>query len=149
MGTFHVGVVCSQKNSCSLRVVERKRCPSACFWSGSALQTGPCGFALLMCGVTHVGTKGKVIVLQPVQSLENKLILWGPGGYSRPSYQHADSMWCSQQGSCLSAVGKNKNKLPLLLPRVSMRWQQGKKITVPWTAFLLHEKCVPEYLLPT
>lgn len=75
MGTFHVGVVCSQKNSCSLRVVERKRCPSACFWSGSALQTGPCGFALLMCGVTHVGTKGKVIVLQPVQFLENKLIL--------------------------------------------------------------------------
>lgn len=39
------------------------------------LQTGPCGFALLVCGVNHVGTKGKVIVLQPVQFLENKLIL--------------------------------------------------------------------------
>lgn len=36
MGTFHVGVVWSQKICCSPGVVERKRCPRARFWSGSA-----------------------------------------------------------------------------------------------------------------
>lgn len=36
MGTFHVGVACSQKNCCSPGVVERKRCRWARFWSGSA-----------------------------------------------------------------------------------------------------------------
>lgn len=90
------------KKCCSPGVVERKRCPTACFWSGSAPAERD---ILVTSGVTHARMKGKVIASQPVQFLGNKWSLWGPKCYSCPSYQDADTTQCSPQGSHLSAGG--------------------------------------------
>lgn len=70
------------KNCCSPGVVERKRCPSARFWSGSA--PADRDVWLSRPGVPQAGTEGKVRASPPGQLLGNKWILQGPKCYSCP-----------------------------------------------------------------
>lgn len=111
------------KNCCSPGVVERKRCPSARFWSGSA----PADRDVWLprpCHVPQAWTEGKVRPPQPGQLLGNKWILQGPKCYSCP---HINTVVISTGLMSKRGGRENKNKLPVLMLQVSMRWQQGKK----------------------
>lgn len=114
-GNFPCRLSLLPKNCCSPGVVERKRCPRAGCWSGNV----PAGRDVWLGHAWHpqAGTAGKVRAPLPRQLLGNK--------FSKD--QNAipvllSTQWWSPQGSC-----QNKNKWPMLMLQVSMRWQQGKK----------------------
>lgn len=143
MGTFHVGVVCSQKIVVLQGQWKERDVPPLVSGQEVPLQTGTCGFSGLDQVWRYPCLDKRESDNFTTGAVFRKYILRGPKCYSRPSYRHADARRCSPQGSCRSVAGGGIQKQVTTTAAPGIREVAARKKKVSMNYF-----CPPQKICP-